>query len=67
VGVAEGGRGGDAEGSYQLMASNSNREPLTLDEIGVLLTKAVRKLSVEERKRLAVALLEDFKGGRSEI
>jgi hypothetical protein len=32
----------------------------TLDEIGVLLVKAIRKLSVEERKRLAAALLEDL-------
>ena len=31
------------------------REPMTLDEIGVLLVKAVRKLSVDERKRLAAA------------
>jgi hypothetical protein len=35
-------------------------EPMTLDEIGVLLMKAVRKLSAEERKRLAAALLEDL-------
>jgi hypothetical protein len=34
---------------------------LTLDGIGVLLVKAVRKLSVEERKRLAAALLEDLR------
>jgi hypothetical protein len=33
-------------------------EPMTLDEIGVLLMKAVRKLSVEVRKRLAAALLD---------
>ena len=52
---AEDGRGGDAEGGNQLM-----REPMTLDEIGVLLVKAVRKLSVDERKRLADALLEDL-------
>jgi hypothetical protein len=38
-----------AEGGNQLM-----RE-LTLDEIGVLLVQAVRKLSVDERKRLAAA------------
>jgi len=37
------------------------REPMTLDEIGVLLVKAVRKLSVDERKRLAAALLENIK------
>ena len=34
---------------------------LTLDEIGVLLVKAVRRLSVDERKRLAAALLEDLR------
>jgi hypothetical protein len=34
---------------------------LTLDEIGTLLVKAVRKLSVDERKRLAAALLENIK------
>ena len=34
---------------------------LTLDEIGVLLVKAVRKLSVDERKKLAAALLEDLR------
>jgi hypothetical protein len=34
---------------------------LTLDEIGVLLVKAVRKLSVEERKRLGAVLLEDLR------
>jgi hypothetical protein len=33
---------------------------LTLDEIGVLLVKAVRKLSVDERKRIAASLLEEF-------
>jgi hypothetical protein len=55
MGVAEGGRGGDAEGGYQLM------EPMTLDEIGVLLVKAIQKLSVEERKRLAAALWEDLR------
>jgi hypothetical protein len=37
------------------------REPMTLDEIGVLLVKAVRKLSVDERKRLAAAFLEDLR------
>jgi hypothetical protein len=37
------------------------REPMTLDEIGVLLVKAVRKLSVDERKRLAAPLLENLK------
>ena len=37
------------------------REPVTLDEIGVLLVKAVRKLSVDEQKRLAAALLEDLR------
>jgi hypothetical protein len=37
------------------------REPATLDEIGVLLVKAVRKLSVDERKRLSAALLEDLR------
>ena len=37
------------------------REPMTLDEAGVLLVKAVRKLSVDERKRLAAALLENIK------
>jgi hypothetical protein len=34
---------------------------LTLDEIGVLLVNVVRKLSVEERKRLAAALREDLR------
>ena len=34
---------------------------LTLDEIGVLLIEAVRKLSVDERKRLAPALLKDLR------
>jgi len=43
------------------MASNSNREPMTLDEIGALLTKAIRKLSEKERKRLGAALLEDLR------
>jgi hypothetical protein len=52
---SEGGGGGDAEGAYQLM------EPMTLDEIGALLVKASRKLSMEERKRLAAALLEDLR------
>jgi hypothetical protein len=51
---SEGGRGGDAEGGYQLME-------MTLDEIGVLLMKAIRKLSVEERKRVAATLLEDLR------
>jgi hypothetical protein len=37
------------------------REPMTLDEIGRLLLKAVRKLSVDERKRLAAALQEDLR------
>jgi hypothetical protein len=36
-------------------------EPMTLDEIGALLMKAIRKLSVEQRKRLAAALLEDLR------
>jgi hypothetical protein len=36
-------------------------EPMTLDEIGVLLMKASRNLSVEERKRLAAGLLEDLR------
>lgn len=36
-------------------------EPMTLDEIGGLLMKAIRNLSVEERKRLAAALLQDLK------
>jgi hypothetical protein len=36
-------------------------EPMTLNEIGVLLVKAIRKLSVEQRKRLEAALLEDLK------
>jgi hypothetical protein len=36
-------------------------EPMTLDEIGVLLMKAIRKLSVEQRKKLAAALLEDLR------
>ena len=31
------------------MESNSNREPMTLDEIGALLMKAIRKLSEKER------------------
>jgi len=43
------------------MASNSNREPMTLDEIGVQLTKAVRKLSHTDRKRLAQLLLEGLR------
>jgi hypothetical protein len=34
------------------------REPVTLNEIAVLLVNAVRKLSVDERKRLAAALLD---------
>jgi len=34
---------------------------LTLDQIGVVLIEAVRKLSVIERKRLGVALLEDLR------
>lgn len=60
MGDAESGRdghtaGGDAEGGNQLM------EPMTLDEIGGLLMKAIRNLSVEERKRLAAALLQDLK------
>jgi len=42
------------------MASN-HREPMSLDEIGTLLVKAIRSLSVEERRRLAAALLEDLK------
>jgi hypothetical protein len=33
---------------------------LTLDEIGVLLVKAVRKLSEDERKRLAAAATGRF-------
>ena len=33
----------------------------TLDELGVLLMEAIRKLSVEERKRLAAVLLEDLR------
>ena len=36
-------------------------EPMTLDGIGALLVKASRKLSMEERKRLAAALLEDLR------
>jgi hypothetical protein len=36
-------------------------EPMTLDEIGVLLMKAIRKLSVEDRERLAAALWEDLR------
>ncbi len=42
------------------MISNSNREPMTLGEIGELLMKAILKLSEEERKRLGAALLEDL-------
>jgi hypothetical protein len=34
---------------------------LTLQQIGALLVKAFRKLSVEERKRLAAVLLEDLR------
>ena len=34
---------------------------LTFDEIGVLLIEAVRKLSVDERKRLGAAFLEDLR------
>ena len=34
---------------------------LTLDQIGVILIEAVRKLSVDERKRLAASLLEDLR------
>jgi hypothetical protein len=34
---------------------------MTLDEIGVLLVKAVRKLSVDQRKRIAASLLEDLR------
>jgi deoxycytidylate deaminase len=33
---------------------------MTLDEIGVLLAKVIRKLSAEERKRLGAALLQDL-------
>ena len=36
-------------------------EPMTLDEIGTLLVKAIRKLSEEDRKRLAAALLKDLR------
>ena len=36
-------------------------EPMTLDEIGVLLMNAIRKLIVGERKRLAAAFLEDLR------
>jgi hypothetical protein len=36
-------------------------EPMTLDEIGVLLMNAIRKLNVEERKRLAAAFLGDLR------
>ena len=43
------------------MISNSNREPMTLGEIGELLMKAILKLSEEERKRLGAALLEDLR------
>jgi hypothetical protein len=35
-------------------------ELMTLDEIGVLLMNAIRKLSVGERKRLAAAFLGDL-------
>ncbi len=34
---------------------------MTLDEIGGLLAKAIRKLSAEERRRLGAALLENLK------
>ncbi len=43
------------------MASNSNREPMTLDGIGELLMKAILELSEEERMRLGAALLEDLR------
>jgi hypothetical protein len=43
------------------MAPHSNHELITLDEIGGLLMKAIRKLSVEERKRLAAVLLKDLR------
>jgi hypothetical protein len=33
----------------------------TLDEIGVLLMEAIRKLSEKERKRLAAAVLQDLR------
>jgi hypothetical protein len=36
-------------------------EPMTLDEIGVLLMKAIRELSMEQRKKLEAALLEDLR------
>jgi len=36
-------------------------EPMTLDEIGVLLAKGIRKLSVEERKKLGAALPQDLR------
>jgi deoxycytidylate deaminase len=34
---------------------------MPLDEIGMLLAKAVRSLSLEERKRLGAALLRDLR------
>jgi hypothetical protein len=43
------------------MASNSNREPMTLDEIGELLMKTILKLSEEERKTLGAILLQDLR------
>ena len=79
---AAGGRGRDAEGSGgQLMAKlqgctacgyitcrcvEDQTNWKTLDEIGVLLMKAIRKLSVEERNRVAATLLEDLRkpGGK---
>ena len=36
-------------------------EPMTLDEIGRLLVKAIRKLTPTERRKLAAALLRDLK------
>ena len=61
MGATEGGRGGATESDGELMASNSNPEPMTLDEIGALLVKALLKLSEEERKRSGAALMENLK------
>jgi hypothetical protein len=36
-------------------------EPLSLDELGILLAKAVRRLPAADRKRLGEMLMQDLK------
>jgi hypothetical protein len=55
MGVAEGGRGGDAEGGHQLMRER------TLDQMGKEISAAARELSWEQRMDVAAALLEDLR------